>query len=647
MATPTLRDSTSGTTTATISFTVTLPTHAVGDLLVIFACLDKSIGAVSGWTTLTDAVVTPSISDAFLFTRIATSNSTTNPVITSNTSNFTAGQAWVAMAISGPTVGGLVPYGFVELDTETEASGTTAQQGNISSVYDNALAIALGVWKNVASGFTVDTANGWTEQEDIAGSTTGIWLGSKTITAAGAQTGAAVSFTTRVVNWLTFQFIDTNELPAIALVKHGLVNDAGLIGAGVLKLAAMNINHDYLFLTGNNAVSTEFDDGTALVSFNDTVFYTLGVGGFQEDLLVKYGKMDASSLPSTVGIASCYFRGMFILRGGHQTHPFARTGFSWEKTATTTPSAPALNTTHDNQIHLVLVGDGTTTGVWSSAAISGYTKLFSNGNATNGGGTGVFFKEYTSAGDATSVSASSFPTATQLVHSLLITPPRAAVAELPAIVRLIGRKQVTGSTTVTLYNMRAKDGEILLMFAATATTTSQLAFTLSTPSGLTHVSIADNYDSGNGWNVLSKAVELTGDTAADTIAANFTVGHNPTYLHVAVVDRADISTLLADEVINNTAGTTIVSTLASQANAIGYAYAVCLATNADIDADWSEQAYRDGTTNIGVSSIVDGCPDAGDNSHTFTSDTSGKLQVNLVFLGPLASGAGLFGGQDF
>lgn len=647
MALPTVRDSTSGATRNVSSMVVTLPTKQSGDLLVIFAASDKEVQALSGWSLMRDSQLDAYGRDYAYFYKIS-DGTEANPTLVSSTSNF-SGLAWVALSLTGGISLSSLPGGAVDVNYDAETY--VAQQDNINCLYDNALLVQFVMSHNNNVGTTLTTANGWTELEDVVepvDGIIGIWAGSKTVTAAGAQTAPVVTVSggTNVTDLLTFHFIDNNEVPVKQAFTGGDPQTTNTV-SGPIFLRCINPKYDWLFIFGANAISTNWNTGFLSSAFGTTVFYTLGIGASQEDLAVKYGKMTADTSVYSIGTSAFYSKSAFILRGGHETDPIARAGYSWERQSTTTPAVPALKTTHANQLHLVFCGCDYGTSAASMAA-SGYTTLYRGGDGTNNGIAFAAYKEYTTAGSETSCSITNAYNHQHLVHSLLITPRAALKSDLPAFVRAVIPTSYGVTGGLTLYNSQAKDDDILLLFAGCKDTTAAIDFTLTTPS-LTLTELESEYDATHGWNIKLKMAQLTADTSGDLVM-NFSTNYSTSSIYAVFVERAiPESAERRVESKSTTTTTTLTASLDLPDSSVGVAFAYVPAVLSDVDGDFCNQCahYELAGNAISTSLIIDGSPDPGDGSHVFTADVTGKMYVAFVSLARSIGGAGLFFGQDF
>jgi hypothetical protein len=639
MTTPAIRDTTSGAVLFSSSFTPTLPTHEAGDVLVIVILGDGRCTSLTSWSVIFDIDI---LSDMSYLTRRVISP-ITDPTITLNQ---TGDYVWVALSISGIDSLSNMPFAAVDFESMSVTGVTSTQHTGLRSAYSNALVVSLFGWEDNVNGTTVSSANGFTEYEEIIRHATGkfgLWLGAKSISADGTVTGAQLSCTSRDGAWLTLYFVAADEVPTSPQVKTcGETYNATDPVLGRFRMNLRHNKYDYLLLLGANH-STSWDDNSgAQPSLGSCVFYTLGVAGQQEDLAVKYAKLAGTLTSDTGSLGSFNARGNLILRGGHETHPFARTAFSWDNAATAGFTVPALSTTHANQTHLVLVGDATVTA--NGMSMSGYTQLL-RGVHASGGALFAAFKEYAS-GD-TSATPSGASSASYLTYSLLLTPATASESDLPAVVRTVARLTTTSTGSKYLYNTRARAGETMVLCGACSAASSELAYSITSPSGLTVTDLQSERDVFNAWNVKTKVTELTADHSTDYFTINVTTIAGTLYLHAAIVDRVDIDSVVSDEVISNTSVTQVTSTETAPDKAAVVAFAVVQATGAGVDADFCEQAYIDSMTSFSVNTIVGGNVSAGDSSHVFTSDTSGRMLAHLAFLPAAGGGVGLFGATDF
>ncbi len=638
MAAPSVRASTSGTISTGSTIVVSMPTHQADDLILVAVNSQRAYSSVNNGFADSGSITAWSGNTATLVWKKATSASETVTI----TLALSGAASYVAYAISGIDWTAC-PLGGVDFDYQKGGGGTSFQQSNISSVYDNALLINLLMGESGGIYSATPTLNSWTQDADLDASRYLLWAGHRTITSAGEVTAPSITTSGSLTSdlKLTLHFIGAGERP----VRQKVAAFDNVSSTSLQQLVYRNVNYDWVFI-GSEGVTMETAPTNGFTQPNGLSWRYLGV--ISAAVALACAKLDDTATTGVIvsGTTSDYGSIGFVVRGANPVRPFSKIQWT-EGFGATSHIAPSVKTADENQLHLALfqfASDETLT-----TSPTGYTKEIELHDSTNGSSAWLYSKEYSTAGSETSATlvtsiGSCFKT------SLTVSKPASV---LPAQVRAVvnfGAASLAGTTN--RYQLYADAGEMLVLLdAVTATVTGESNSTISTPAALTHVPVVSEYDLANGWSLHAKACrldsEITDGKVSVGLAADVGDDH---HRFVAIVSGGHPDVTAGADVVDNTANakTTLAGSVQLSDGAV-----LALAqfkTNPSVDpvATNAKRIFADAAADIFL--YIDNSPDpsGGMASETLSfSSTTVKNYMMLLGFNTLGGGAGLFMGQDF
>lgn len=502
MTTPAFSAATSGGGAATSSFTPTLPAHAAGNLILILVSADTTAAAIelnpnaSSFTLLKTGVVKLTGTYQIAAFKKAASASETAPTFkwASGTINY----SYVALTITDPYIATSISNaGIFDCQWELEsASGTSHQPTTLHTPYSAGLQVLGYVAAATATTFTLTTANSWTEaQKNTAGLNS--WVGYKTISANGAQTGPVLTTgASKQGIWFCLTLIDyaavsaTHDTPRFDILLTP-TTAAGSHTLHPFDTAFVDSRHDWWVLSSPQAYRMVLSSsgtptlpskrwkgwgnvssglGENLNKPGGSGFVWTALQGCDDGITVNWGA------GSSTGIIA-------RIKGGHGERPFADLSWQDNSAADTTFTLNSVVTTHDNQRAIALFGAYNAQPTVTPA--SGWTELVDVGYlASYNYAMAAHTKVFASAASDAAPGSLTFSASAWLTGILLlVTPPTASRDLLPIVVQAIGCFSFVTGATCTINGIVGDTGQTLVFGCAGSGATFTTDMRVTTPSG--------------------------------------------------------------------------------------------------------------------------------------------------------------------
>ena len=655
MATPSVYDVESYTATAsTADYTVTLPSHASGDLL--FGVFTANYGAggdfvlttATGWTSVAHVTdnygfYNTSRIMSVVFYKFATSSSETAPHLTVDMSNFSEYSVDIFSIRNVDSV--KWTKGAASVIRQIKGTSGTYSQSNLNPEAQNCLLIQSFIeLDRPTSTVAISNANSWTNVSTTTHDGFSATLNYKTIDTLGLVTGPSLTCTcTKGGVFNTFVFIGTDE-KLYSQIRF-VADDTATLGttASINPITTDKYAFHFTYSTTccwallNNRGNVFTDTDNGVTAPTDRTWYNYGTSRAAlatPFFFVAPAATDDSTTSFTVVFNSTTATvSLFCLVGVNVNQPISNFQQRRPSGSLESDYTPLSCFSRKYNTHVICLIDTTT--ISGNSASSGYTKfdysvlLFAYKNCTTDTNTDGYIS-YTESYRA-NLYGQSF-VLNSYENNVKICEPNA---------RCVVRHVVSTTGTNTIYNVPIKAGSLVLFFVSTATTTSaiNLATSLGTPT-----SLGTEYDTTNGWNHAIYALKITSDVTTDWTITQSLPSSGSKYDMIAIVENLpnDVENVMYFEAVDND-GTN---------NSLDFTIApgrlnLCVATN-KFATSWSASSWswfdESGVSSPNNAFEISFSPSA---TTSFVASADSKMFIHGVSLPGWSLGNSLFFGTPF